>query len=476
MKRIRPFAVLFVLVAAWGCSEDPVSPGSDVGPTVESTAPALSLQGLNQQTVEPRYIVAYNGKAPRKLASVVASAGGTIDATYDKYGFAIVSGIDADGADEIAGLRGVIGAEAEPMFKLPEPMTAGVQEATAIIASNANPAGAAFFAFQWHLAAINVTDAWSAGRLGSNSVTLAILDTGIDPDHLDMQGRVDMSRAKVFDHFDDPIIDGVFFPGAPKIWDIHFHGTHVASTASSNAIVVAGVTSETMIMPVKVCDIRGACPGGAVFEGIAYAIENGADVINLSLGGGFDKVDFPGFVAVINRLFNGAKRAGVTIVVSAGNDGETLEGDLDHNGSMFSTYCDAPHVVCVSATGPSTSVDFVAGPWFGVDDPSPFTNFGRSAISVAAPGGADGGFVLSSCSSKSLLIGCGPTSALFVAGTSQAAPQVTGLAGLLVEDFGRNPARIKNAIQKGADDLGPRGTDPFYGKGRINVAATLGVD
>jgi subtilisin family serine protease len=62
-----------------------------------------------------------------------------------------------------------------------------------------------------------------------------------------------------------------------------------------------------------------------------------------------------------------------------------------------------------------------------------------------------------------------------VQGTSQASPHVSGLAALLVEDLGRNPAAIGNAIRQGADDLGPPGTDPFYGKGRINVPASLGL-
>lgn len=470
ISAVALFGVCAIALSA--CSaEAPVAPESDAVASASTVAPMQLLDPTAAPSA--RYIVAFNGRSPRNLESTVEAAGGSVDAVYVKYGFAIVSGIDAAGASAVAALKGVSAAEAEPMLKLPEPQTQEPRAAQKP-ASPAAPSTAFFFALQWHFGPINVLPAWLEGRTGSPDVTLAILDTGIDEQHIDILGHLDLSRSAVFDRTDDPFV-AFFFPGRPLTTDIHFHGTHVGSVASSNAFAAAGVTSTTTLIAVKVCNVFGRCPGAAVFEGIVHAIENGADVINMSLGGSFDKSDNPGFVSVINRLFNAAKRAGVTVVVSAGNDSE----DLDRNGDTFSTYCDATHVICVSATGPSSSDNFFFGPWFGIDDPAYFTNFGRSAISVAAPGGNHGGFVLGACSSASLVIPpcqAGNSFVVFVAGTSQAAPQVTGLAGLLVEDFGRNPGRIKTAIQNGADDLGDPGTDPFYGKGRINVAKTLGID
>jgi len=135
-------------------------------------------------------------------------------------------------------------------------------------------------------------------------------------------------------------------------------------------------------------------------------------------------------------------------------------------------------VICVSATAPGSSDNWRFGPFYDVDTPTSYTNYGRSAISVAAPGGDDYGLVLQACSSSSLWIPpcqASPTFVVWAGGTSMSSPHVAGLAALMVEDYGRNPGRIKSAIQKSADDLGQPGTDPWYGKGRINVAKAVGA-
>lgn len=124
-----------------------------------------------------------------------------------------------------------------------------------------------------------------------------------------------------------------------------------------------------------------------------------------------------------------------------------------------------------------------------VDAPAYYTNFGRSSINVAAPGGNSSFgpklpapasrdvFVWAARSQTSLLINCAPSPNFIVGaqGTSMAAPHVSGTAALLVSIFGRNPAQIKARIQQSADDLGQPGTDPFYGKGRLNVARAVGA-
>jgi subtilisin family serine protease len=303
---------------------------------------------------------------------------------------------------------------------------------------------------------------------------LAILDTGIDYLYPEVAGLVDLSRSISFVP-DDDVLVSIFFPGRHPVTDLHFHGTHVASTAVSHSYIVAGVTTQTTLMGVKVCSVYGSCPFSSVIAGVLHAADNGADVANLSLGGGFTKAGNGAYVGFINRVYNYANSLGMTVVVSAGNDAL----DLDHDGNLYKTYCSTPNNLCISATAPTAGAGR-SGPWTDVDALAPYSNFGRSAINVAAPGGASiansAGWVWAGCSQTSLRIPICQTGIyiLGVYGTSMAAPHVSGLAALMVEDVGRNPGRVRARIQQSADDLGQPGTDPAYGKGRINVGAAVG--
>jgi lantibiotic leader peptide-processing serine protease len=416
------------------------------------------------------HIVLFSNAAPRNFQTRVEALGGTVDFTHP-VGIAIVSGLSEEAVGELGRLRGVQSVQESGYFAFDPGMLAGDPVSIDLMpASPSDPTTAAGYARQWNMRAIDADDAWAAGYLGSPEVTVAILDTGIDYDYPDLWGRVDLSRSISFIPEDDALVEA-YFPGKHPVTDLHFHGTHVAATVASNAYILAGVTSQATLMGVKVCSFDlGYCPGDAIVQGILHAIDNGADVINMSLGGYFYKNEYPGEVAFINKLFTYANRNGVVVVVSAGN----AAMDLDHNGNMFNTYCDATNVICVSATGPTYS-DSVNGPWYEIDAPAYYTNYGRSAISVAAPGGNSGGWVWAGCSTTSLLIPVCQTGyyVLGAAGTSMAAPHVSGLAAMVVEDVGRNPAQVRNAIKNGADDLGQPGTDPFYGKGRINVYNTV---
>jgi subtilisin family serine protease len=453
-----------------------------------ATAPSTSISAAASATgSNGRHIVRFTANAiPSGFAARVAALGGTVPKSYPKIGVAYADGLTDAQAAGLTGTGDVaqVIPDLEVHLEAPTALAAAEAFTGAAVESQNAPATAFFFARQWNMRAIHANDAWAAGKLGSAGVRIGILDTGIDYTYLDLIGRVDMAASRSFVPSDAALVQ-TNFPGRPDWIDLHFHGTHVAATVSSNAVAAAGVTSKTTLVAVKVLGASGSSQGSSVLDGIMYAASPlgpdgaGVDVINMSLGGSFDKRDEPGFVAVINRAMNYAYDQGVTVVVSAGN----AAADLDHDKNGYKAYCSAPHVICVSATGPTAQTS-VNGPYTNIDAVAGYSNFGRSAVTVAAPGGygtltTGVSFVYAACTHFSLVPGlgvCGTgTFVLGVQGTSQAAPHVSGLAALLVDQYGRNPDAIKSAIQSGADDLGPGGTDPGYGKGRINVAGSLGL-
>jgi subtilisin family serine protease len=297
---------------------------------------------------------------------------------------------------------------------------------------------------------------------------------GLTAEGADLVGLVDLTRSRSFVPHDDSLV-AALFPGRHPVTDLHSHGTHVASTVASNAIMAAGVTSRTTLIAVKVLDRTNTGPTSGILRGVLYAVEQGADVVNISIIGLDVKSSTPGVAHYYNRIFNYAFRKGVVVVVGAGNSGI----DMDRAGEVYAAYCDAPNVICVSATGPTSGG--LNGPWPDPDAFASYSNYGRSAVSVAAPGGTIlGAWVLGACSQTTLdplLVPCAIQPRLLNNwGTSMATPHVSGLAALLVAEIGRgNPAQVRSRILQSAEDLGQPGTDPFYGRGRINVARALGL-
>ena len=487
-------AVLLGSVALAACSAD-----RSLDPQRSAAAPVAEVAAdAADAGIAGNYLVRFKGNAiPTDFATKVAELGGEVIFAHAGVGIAAVSGLDDARADKIAARSDVQAVDADAYTTLEQPADATVESATITPDSPTNPSAAYFFPRQWNMRAISAPAAWAAGALGKSTTRVGILDTGIDYLHPDLYGRVDLAASRSFLNATENARVQALYPGANPIADLNYHGTHVAATVASNGLAAAGITSKVTLVGLKVCapgsaanGYSGTCPTSGTLAAILYASDLGLDVINMSLGGYFQRVQAsarggngPSFLATVNRIINYANRKGTLVVVSAGNSAI----DLDHDGNGYASYCSAAGVVCVSATGPTAQAS-TNGPWANVDALASYSNYGRSAISVAAPGG-NVSAVWAACSGFTIhpaLAGCrsrfyNPTtgawsgSVVWLAGTSMAAPHVTGTAALIAGEVGHNPSQIQARLQQTADDLGEPGTDPAYGKGRINLAHAAGL-
>jgi subtilisin family serine protease len=467
---------------------------------------ALALQGCHDQalptesrargalaaSVTPadpagRYLIVFTAeRVPADLGERVSRVGGSVEASLDSIGAAAVTGLSETAAAELAAGADIRAVEPDPITSPRDDGEANgdladqaAGEAAVPADATASPTAAQFYSRQWNMRAVFANQAWAAGYLGSRDVKVAILDSGIDYLHPDLVGLVDLEHAISLVNEDVTL----HYPGRLPFSDLHGHGTFVASIVASNAKVVAGINRYVTLLAVKINDSTRASSASRFLNGIVYAADQGADVINISDGRQFHRSKSPATIAAFERAMNYAFRKGALLVTVPFNDG----ADLDHNGDFVRLPCEAANAICASASGPTSSAG-AEGPWQNVDAPAPYTAFGRSAISVAAPGG--GASAPGQLQFRGIWMPCTTTPSATTrrpecrarqpvgqsAGTSFAAPHVAGLAALLVAQLGHgNPALIRARILESADDLGKPGTDPYYGKGRINVARAFGV-
>ena len=447
-------ALAVIFAAACADSTSPASPDGVLPPTLSRVGSASSS----------RHVMDFAAGVPADIAAQVQSRGGKLVRVDDGIGMVVTEGLSDFAADAIAG-RSNNSRDLEARW-IPT-----LEEEQATVSADALPdAGADFTAKppltaffyvtgrQWNMQRIHADQAWAQGRTGIPSVRVAILDTGLDPDHIDQNGTVIDKASSTF--FTPSIAPE---PG-PRWMDDNFHGTHVGSLVTTNNIGVAGVAPNVTLVAVKVLSASGSGSFADVISGIYYATNARVQVINMSLGAYFQKGgrEAAQLIRLMNKAINYAHAHDVLVVSSAGNDNI----DLQHDRNFISVPCEAGVQMCISATGVT-------------DAKASYSNYGVNAINVAAPGGDFDRFVLGACSSHSVLPGLAPCKTrnryLNVAGTSQAAPHVSGLGAFLDSQFGGTlkPSQIITSIQQHADDLGEPGTDPFYGKDRINVFATV---
>lgn len=334
-----------------------------------------------------------------------------------------------------------------------------------------------FFDMQWGHDAVNAVEAWNEGVRGAG-VRVAVLDTGFDLDHPDLAPNINLALSA------DMTGEGLQY----AITDTFSHGTHVAGTiaAADNGFGTIGVAPEAELVLVKVLSDEGSGSFEDVMEGIIHAADVDADIMNMSLGALLLKSGFcdeEGCVTArevqdlrtaMERVIRYAIQKGTLVVASAGNDAL----DFDHVGPLITLPGSAAGVVTVSATAP---VGWAKDPLNEfLDYPASYTNYGRSHVDFAAPGGdvaypGEENCVVAGlvrpCWVFDLVFSTGNGGWYWSAGTSMAAPHVAGVAALILSEYvdsgGLTPSQLEAELRKRADDLGQPGKDPFYGLGRV---------
>ena len=312
-----------------------------------------------------------------------------------------------------------------------------------------------YYEYQWHFlngdGGVKMESAWDIVPGGDSNVIVAVIDAGVAyEDYSDDLGTYQLAP---------DLEETNFVPG----YDFHNddthpnddngHGTHVAGTiaqSTNNDTGVAGIAYGVSIMPIKVLSSEGSGSYDNIAQGIIFAADSGADVINMSLGGSNNS-------SVLEDACAYAYEKGVTIIAAAGNDGDR---DVTNYPAAYDDY-----VIAVAASdynGDRASYS-TKGDYVDITAPG-----GDTKVDENDDGYADGVLQMTFADGDPTDFGY-----YFYQGTSMASPHIAGVAALLVSQGVNDPDNIREALQNSAKDINEEGWDEETGWGLLDAPAAL---
>jgi lantibiotic leader peptide-processing serine protease len=492
MKHAPVFGLILLLAAGPAC-DAPISNAD----TASAQARIASSSEVDANALGDRYIVVGNRHAARALNE----AGFEVTHQLAEGRVLLVTGPAGTSDATLEGLAGVQHATRDIEIKLADRMFFAAGAAAEPPHAHALPE---LWALQWEKPLLGIPEAHGLAT-GAGS-TIAIIDTGIQPGHPDLQN---LNEAASVAFLGGQRVDD----GEPL--DISGHGTMVAGIAAAQGLGVLGTAPDAELVSIRVFDHEGFTTGGDILLALQYAAEIEADVANLSLGTLPlpPQVNATAMRGAVERVVNDVVRRGTVITAAGGNSAANLQ-----HGGEWMQYPSMANTIGVSATGADDLLSF-------------FSNYGTNAIDVAAPGGGLADPVDSYCGLYEYVfegrivepgeeteicflfpdeafpvpvlpddaVACfactaperpfplngiittfynpmtGQHGYAWEGGTSFAAPHVAGLVALVRElEPDRHPRRVADVIQQGAEDATGR-SDPELGAGRINALNTLNL-
>lgn len=437
-----------------------------------------------------RYTVVFSGKGiPKKVANLVAEAGGELVRTFPEIGVGIAVSNDPNFADSLRDSKKIHSVGMERSQSLPP---TEVMEINYITESGPDPTTDFLYLFQWNIRRTKADQAWSV-TTGSHNTVVAVIDTGIAWNHPDLAPNVV--------HYDcySSTNSCVDYPDA-SYNDEGYHGTQVAGIIAAvfGGGGVVGVGPDLGLASYKVFEQIPDCGycayDDSIWRAMLDAVARGYEVINMSLGSFIVFPEEPENAAnwtAWNRVANYVTQQGVTIVAAAGNFNFDLNGPVAHVPS------DLPGVISVGATGIRPDPLYPQSNAYDVR--AYYSNFG-AATTLVAPGGDfgppgtpfpyPGGFYLVPTTFVAVpgtppnitpwtpgydpgceVIENCPVGYFFVGGTSISSPHVAGTAAMVIDQNPNlNPHQVEAILKRTAENLGDR---QQFGHGMVDAAAAV---